>query len=268
MTFNPYTYKGSENVQVGDGYAVMFVGFMIFLGISVIILFIGPPMNVKGDTFKWRNTFVSWFHADIISVGVLYCLLYKWEMFNDMIVYCDSDMYYVVAFSLGYFSYDFLDYLVSRKMFSNYEVILHHVGVIWSFWYTVHYRVNVPYTIIALMVEVNSIFLHGRKLMQFNKWPFDHMMYKLIIFLNLVTFVIFRVGGIVAIGVAMFVEWQRMTTTYCVFLIVTMFIMYAINPILFWRLFKNDVLRNIRHLKPKVMHNGVADKIIKNGHME
>lgn len=121
------------------------------------------------------------------------------------------------------------------------------------------YRVNIPYAIIGLMVEVNSIFLHGRKLMQFEQWPFDHWLYKLVVGLNLFTMVRYRIWGIVLIGVGVYTEWYRLTLTYQVFIIITMFVMYVINPILFWRLLKNDVLR---HWRPTVEKK---DKAIRNG---
>lgn len=134
--------------------------------------------------------------------------------------------------------------------------------MLWSFGYNIQYKVNVPYTVIALMVEINSIFLHARKLMQFDKWPFDHWLYKMVVSLNLLTFVRFRLWGIVLIGWAVYTEWQRLTVVYQVFIVSTMLVMYLINPILFWRLFRNDILRNFRpgEKKEKLLMNGNHEK--------
>lgn len=114
------------------------------------------------------------------------------------------------------------------------------------------------------MVEVNSIFLHARKLMQFDQWPFNHWLYKLVLGLNLITFVRFRLWGIILVGLGIYIEWYRITLTYRVFIVSSMIVMYLINPILFWRLFKNDVLRNCRPLKNKdnVNINGIKEKAI------
>lgn len=128
--------------------------------------------------------------------------------------------------------------------------------VIWSFWYNTQYRLNVGYTIIALMTEVNSIFLHARKLMQLNKWPFEHWLYQMVVVLNLLTFVTFRLTGIVYIGHGILTERHRVTVTFAAMLSVAMFLMYIINPILLWRLVKNDVLRNLRAKQKYVHMNG------------
>ncbi|WAR02044.1 TLCD2-like protein [Mya arenaria] len=123
---------------------------------------------------------------------------------------------------------------------------IHAVLVIWSFWYNVHYQMYIPYTIIALMVEVNSVFLHARKLMQLNQWSFNHWLYKFVIVLNLITFVGFRLYGVYLVGKYVYIIWDKFTVVYQVFIVITMGVMYLINPILFWRLVKNDVIRNLR----------------------
>ncbi|KAL4224011.1 TLC domain-containing protein 1 [Mactra antiquata] len=265
--FNPYEYEGSPDVDVVYGYLATALSFLMFTVINYVAIHIGPPKNYKGDTWRWRNTFVSWIHADIIGVWVLYCLLFRSEVFSaDLILYCDYYIYTVPAISLGYFMYDFLDHVYNGKVISNYEVILHHVGVMWTFGYNIQHRVNIPYSLIALMVEVNSIFLHARKLMQFDQWPFDHWLYRMVVGLNLITFVRFRIWTVILIGLGLYKEWHRLTLAYHVFGSITMFIMYLINPILFWRLFKNDVLRScIQHRKSDHKHangiNGVNGKV-------
>ncbi|XP_045170645.2 TLC domain-containing protein 2-like [Mercenaria mercenaria] len=262
--FNPYKYEGSPNVHVSEGYLVVLCGLFTFLAINFAAVKIGPPKNVSGDIWRWRNTFVSWVHADIVGTGVLYCLLFKPEIASDFILYCDNFIYFLVAFSMGYFVYDVCDHAMNNKLVSNYEVILHHLVVLWSFWYDIQYRVNVPYTIIALMTEIHSIFLHARKLMQFDKWPFDHWLYKMVVSLNFITFVRFRLWGIFLISWGIYTEWGRLTFIYQIFIVVTMFVMYLINPILFWRLLKNDVLRHFRSTekKDKLHMNGACSKMV------
>jgi hypothetical protein len=70
--FDPYTYKGSPNVELSDGYTTVVISFFVFLAINLAAVKIGPPKNFTGDVWRWRNTFVSWLHADIVGVGVLY----------------------------------------------------------------------------------------------------------------------------------------------------------------------------------------------------
>lgn len=70
--FDPYTYKGSPNVNLSDGYLTVVCSFFAFLAINFAAIKIGPPKNLTGDVWRWRNTLVSWLHADIVGVGVLY----------------------------------------------------------------------------------------------------------------------------------------------------------------------------------------------------
>ena len=48
---------------------------------------------------------------------------------------------------------------------STKEMLLHHVVVFTFFGIAAHTKVCVPYAVIALIVEVNSMFLHARTLL-------------------------------------------------------------------------------------------------------
>ena len=130
--------------------------------------------------------------------------------------------------------------------------------VILTFGYNVVYRMYIPYNIIALMVEVNSIFLHGRKLMQLQKWKFEDWQYKVVVGLNLVTFVFYRMYAVFHIGRDLLIRWALLTLTFQVFMSVTMVVLSIINFILLWRIFKNDVLRRFTGSNKKAMTNGKA----------
>ena len=49
-----------------------------------------------------------------------------------------------------------------------------------------------PFAIFALLVEVNSVFLHTRRLMRMSEFNVNEAAYKINGFLNLITFLIFR----------------------------------------------------------------------------
>jgi hypothetical protein len=108
----------------------------------------------------------------------------------------------------------------------------------------------IGYTVFALLVEVNSIFLHARKLMQMAKVDFDHWFYRLNNIFNILTFTFCRFGALVIItyGMSTTYERRRILTLhgslgYYIMLMASMITMWVINPILFWRLLKNDFLR-------------------------
>ena len=116
------------------------------------------------------------------------------------------------------------------------------------------FRANVGYATVGLMTEVNSVFLHARKLMQLQKWPFDHSLYRSVIVLNFLTFIIFRIVGLFIVLLALLIE-TRVTWPLFTHMWVVMILMFIINFILLWRLVKNDCLRSWRK-KSKVEMNG------------
>lgn len=128
--------------------------------------------------------------------------------------------------------------------------------VILCFGYNIYRRLYIPYNIIALMVEVNSIFLHARKLLQMQKWPFNHWLYILVVGVNLVTFVTYRLYAVLYILFDLPVMWKDLTVTYQVYMSATMFVLTIINFVLLWRLFKNDILRQFSNPKVKLQQNG------------
>ena len=70
--FDPNTYTGSSAVDVANGYMMIVCGAALFFIVNVVAVVKGPPSNVTGDIWKWRNTFVSFLHAAIVGAGVVY----------------------------------------------------------------------------------------------------------------------------------------------------------------------------------------------------
>ena len=112
------------------------------------------------------------------------------------------------------------------------------------FWYDFHAKICISFNVVALMMEINSFFLHSRKLLQMANFSFDHWFYKIVVYLNLFTFLIFRGYPSARITYGMFVEAHLVPKLYIYGIYISMFIMNGINPVLFWRLFRNDILRN------------------------
>ena len=118
------------------------------------------------------------------------------------------------------------------------------------FWYNFHCRMCIGYNVIALMAEINSFFLHSRKLLHMLNYEFDNRFYKTVCIVNLLTFFVCRGFSLVRISYGMLMENHLVPVIYFRCLCASIFVMNVINPILFWRLFKNDVLRNMVYKKP------------------
>jgi hypothetical protein len=162
----------------------------------------------------------------------------------ELIDFINLFTYTAVAASTGYFVCDAFDIIISGQASTMWEVLLHHAGVLSIFVYNIFECRYIGYTIIALVVEVNSIFLHLRKLMQMASVGFQNPVYRIVTFFNLISFVGCRfLFSLALITYGLIVYRDRMSTFYYCILTATMFVMWVVNSILFWRLVKNDLLR-------------------------
>lgn len=112
------------------------------------------------------------------------------------------------------------------------------------FWYNFHCRMCIGYNVVALMAEINSFFLHSRKLLHMLNYEFDNKFYRGVCIVNLLTFFFCRGWSLARISYGMLTENHRVPPFYFSCLTASIFVMNMINPVLFWRLLRNDVLRN------------------------
>ena len=112
------------------------------------------------------------------------------------------------------------------------------------FWYDFHAKMLIAFNVIALMAEINSFWLHSRKLLQMIKFSYQHWLYKFVIYTNLLTFLVCRGYSCTRITISIFMDREMVPPSYYYAIIAAMIVMNGINPVLFYRLFKNDVIRN------------------------
>ena len=110
-------------------------------------------------------------------------------------------------------------------------------------YYNVYLKAQIGFSLIAMTVEVNSIFLHWRKLYQMTQVPFSSLKYAIVKYLNLVSFAMFRLFPLAYITYTLFTMYHRVSVVYYILIFITMVCMDLLNTILFWRLVKSDVLR-------------------------
>lgn len=106
----------------------------------------------------------------------------------------------------------------------------------------------IPYCVIVMMAEINSIFLHMRKLLQFFNVRFNSLVYRSVSAMNLFTFIVCRIIPQFYTLIAFNIEKHRVTTVQYWLLALTFPIGILLNIDLFWKLLKSDVLR---YLTPK-----------------
>lgn len=127
----------------------------------------------------------------------------------------------------------FMRVYISRQYFLQIDIIM-----IWN----LAICRCIGWNIIALSAEVNSFFLHSRKLMQMHRIEKSDILYKLNMAMNLWTFIIFRFGSCLCMLVGIYYQRARVSPAFYIAIIGCLIVMSGINPVLFYRLIKSDLL--------------------------
>lgn len=173
--------------------AVSFVGFALT---HVLLRPLTPASVLKSGaqtTWKWRNICNSLVHSILTGIWAMLSFYWQPKMAEDLIGTHSTSSHLLVSVSVGYFIYDFMDMLLNHRKRSSYELMIHHFFVVLCFGLSMLTRLYIGYSVVALLVEVNSIFLHTRQLMIIQGAPRQHSGYRLNALLNIGTFLIFRI---------------------------------------------------------------------------
>lgn len=141
---------------------------------------------------KFDNIASSLVHSTMTGIGSIVALLYT-DVQTDFIHGQSNLAYTILNFSLGYFIFDIVDTLRLSKwnIFKCLDMILHHLLATAAFYRGVSTSKFLGISMFILLMEVHSIFLHSRSLLQFangREWP----IYRTIVNLNNLTMIIFR----------------------------------------------------------------------------
>ena len=176
--------------------AYVALGTFTFTIVNIISKYFLVPQsanNSKKQSWKWCNIFTSFVHSSITGVWAPTAFYFYPSMCNDLITEFNFSIHILVSFSIGYFVYDFIDMLLFNMKKSTIELLIHHTCVIVCFGIAASSRVYLPYATVALIVEINSVFLHLRQLCIIQGLSKQTMLYRNIALLNVATFVLFRI---------------------------------------------------------------------------
>uniref|UniRef100_A0A1I7Z5C4 ABC transporter domain-containing protein n=1 Tax=Steinernema glaseri TaxID=37863 RepID=A0A1I7Z5C4_9BILA len=117
--------------------------------------------------YRLRNLTVCLFHSTVTGCWALsFLLLYPDIMFHHTIHWYEPFAAHLPMISIGYFCYDATDMLRHEISRWTLELLLHHVACVFVFLMAVLPQKFLPYATWALLMEINSIFLHIRSIMQ------------------------------------------------------------------------------------------------------
>jgi len=148
------------------------------------------PQEVK---WKWRNVLTSFLHSSITGVWAPFAFAMEPSLGSDMINAYSTSAHVLISISIGYFIYDFADMALYHRKQSTFELLIHHGMVILCFGIAVSTRTYVAYAALSLVVEINSIFLHARQLLNILEVSKSSWIYRTNAILNVATFVLFRI---------------------------------------------------------------------------
>ncbi|CAL8090955.1 unnamed protein product [Orchesella dallaii] len=194
--------------------------------------------------WKWVNTANSLIHSFFTGFGALVCVYFHPRVAENVVSTYSDFSHRLVCYSVGYFIFDFLDMLMNHRKRSSYELMLHHVFVLSCFILSIVTRYYLAFTIISLVVEVNSIFLHWRQLLIITRTPKTTLYYRTVSVVNLITFVMFR---IVTLGwMTRWMALNRILVNAAPYAVgcVSIAVLMLMSMILFVRLLKADFHNN------------------------
>ncbi|TKR87728.1 hypothetical protein L596_012081 [Steinernema carpocapsae] len=194
--------------------------------------------------YRLKNLTVCLVHSSITGCWALsMLLLYPDIMFYHTMHWYQSFAIHLPMISIGYFCYDLTDMLRHEISRWTVELGLHHVASIFVFTSAVLAQKFLPYAHWALLMEINSIFLHLRSIMQlsgeYQTKPKKFMFTKIV---NIITFVLCRFAVQVWL-----IQWcwhhrHLMHSFFVAIGFVVGCFFFVINTILFYRVLASDGL--------------------------
>ena len=108
-------------------------------------------------------------------------------------------------------------------------------------------KLNIGYQMFALLAEVNSIFLHGRKLFHLFQIPRENFIVRLDMTINIITFFFCRLCMLFFVTLFVYRDRDRVGNSYYLFVTMILIpVMWIINPILFYRVLHTDFLKRYK----------------------
>ncbi|KAK6108457.1 Uncharacterized protein BM_BM5063 [Brugia malayi] len=144
--------------------------------------------------YRLRNLTLCVIHSSISGLwSFVFSITHQQVMLEETIHWYSPWAVQLPILSMAYFICDTMDMLRHEISKWTIELLFHHAASIFAFASAVLPHKFIPYTYWALLMEINSIFLHLRSLMQITGYSvLRQSLFRIIQLTNIVTFVIFR----------------------------------------------------------------------------
>ncbi|KAK0425396.1 hypothetical protein QR680_009179 [Steinernema hermaphroditum] len=164
------------------------------------------------------------------------------KLIDDMVHFDDERPRLLLVLTTGYLLHDLVDLLVNERSVRILELLFHHVIVLTAFSTYCFTGKFLGVVICGLLMELNSIFLHSRSLMNLYGVSKKSTGFRFIALLNISTFMVFRMAVSAyliywQVTNAWFMEWYITVVTF-----VVIFSLATTNTILCYRVMAADGL--------------------------
>lgn len=228
--------SGTENPA--SGFIIAGSVFLFYLA-SLVVNTIRPH-SADQRKWRWKNISISFLHSCITGPWALLCFIETPRLAEDLIGTYSWFSYALICISLGYFVYDMLDLIVCQRTWQSLELLGHHVVILVCYGVAVTTHLYVGYAVVGLLVEVNSILLHLRQLLQICGIPKGSGIYRFTSLVNLATFIVFRISLLAWMTRWIVINKDNVPLVFYTIGSIGLAIMTLMNIILFYRLLRSD----------------------------
>eukprot|EP00656_Telonema_subtile_P007266 TRINITY_DN1340_c0_g2_i1.p1 TRINITY_DN1340_c0_g2~~TRINITY_DN1340_c0_g2_i1.p1 ORF type:complete len:293 (+),score=44.00 TRINITY_DN1340_c0_g2_i1:194-1072(+) len=152
-----------------------------FLGLGQLVRKLPVPQVVaEGSESKvslFQNTITSLVHATVVGIMTVAVILTELDSsFNvpwlgdvtpNPLIHAKSEVcQLILSTTTGYFAYDLWDILRVKMHHTAPHLVLHHVVLLFCFTVALQQEVCLPFLVLPLMAELNSVGLHSRGLLK------------------------------------------------------------------------------------------------------
>ncbi|KAI4878765.1 hypothetical protein NFI96_028776 [Prochilodus magdalenae] len=226
----------------------VFCSCLVFRLIHRLLQVLPRPSRLDSSlwkSWKWRNLSVSLVHSLLTGAWAIFCVLQYPVMVHEIYSSFTPLSYLLVIVSTGYFIQDAGDIIFSGYARESWEFLVHHVVVIGTFLYALMTGHYVAGAVVALFVEVNSVFLHTRLLLKLAGVTKDSYFYSINKVLNVATYVSFRLGA------QFYLTWYTIYNyswlDHALYFLVSLMLMNIMILIYFYRLLRADFFTKPTH---------------------
>uniref|UniRef100_A0A8B9VEZ4 TLC domain containing 2 n=1 Tax=Anas zonorhyncha TaxID=75864 RepID=A0A8B9VEZ4_9AVES len=235
-------------MAVGAGLLLMAGSFAAFRLLNRgLERLVPPPPSAQRNRWKWRNIWTSLAHTALWGhPGGLWghgTTGLSGDPAGNLGLKCREGS--AEGVWVWYFLEDFVDMLCNQKFHQSWELLFHHSVVIVCFGIAVLLHQYMGFAFVALLVEINSIFLHLRQILLMADLVHTTC-YRLTSIVNLGTYVVFRITTLAWMTRWLLLNRQQVPLAAYTVGVVGMAIMMPMNIILFYRLLRSDFFKSSR----------------------